>query len=68
MRTRNTLEELGLWKQLYSHSLKPIEFDRFLHEAGTNAFTLSPQIEVNTKNTKAYLYDLDMTWKGGTVC
>jgi len=50
MRARNTIEYLGLWEQLYNPSFKPIEFDRFLHEAGANAFTLSPQKWVNTTN------------------
>jgi hypothetical protein len=43
MRLRNTIEYLGIWEQLYNADFKPIEFDRFLHEAGANAFTLSPQ-------------------------
>jgi hypothetical protein len=43
MRLRNTIEYLGIWEQLYNADFKPIEFDRFLHEAGGNAFTLSPQ-------------------------
>ena len=50
MRARNTIEYLGLWEQLYNPSFKPIEFDRFLHEAGANAFTLSPQKWVNSTN------------------
>jgi hypothetical protein len=43
MRLRNTVEYLGLWEKLHNPSFNPIEFDRFLREAGTNAFTLSPQ-------------------------
>jgi hypothetical protein len=43
MRLRNTIEYLGIWEQLNNPDFKPIEFDRFLHEAGANAFTLSPQ-------------------------
>jgi len=43
MRNRNTIEYLGLWEQLHNPNFKPIEFDRFLNEAGANAFTLSPQ-------------------------
>jgi hypothetical protein len=43
MRLRNTIEYLGIWEQLYNPDFNPIEFDRFLHEAGANAFTLSPQ-------------------------
>ncbi|MDR2204457.1 MAG: KilA-N domain-containing protein [Nitrososphaerota archaeon] len=50
MRVRNTIEYLGLWEQLNNPNFKPIEFDRFLHEAGANAFTLSPQKWVNSTN------------------
>ena len=50
MRTRNTIEYLGLWEQLNNPDFKPIEFDRFLHEAGANAFTLSPQKWVAATN------------------
>lgn len=43
MRLRSTIEFLGLWEQLSNRDFKPIEFDRFKYEAGSNAFTLSPQ-------------------------
>ena len=42
MRLHNTIQYLGLWEKLHNPHFKPIEFDRFLREAGTNAFTLSP--------------------------
>ena len=42
MRLRNTIEYLGIWEQLNNAQFNPIEFDRFLHAAGANAFTLSP--------------------------
>jgi hypothetical protein len=50
MRLRNTIEYLGLWEQLHNQNFNPIEFDRFLNEAGSNAFTLSPQKWVTTTN------------------
>jgi hypothetical protein len=43
MRLRHTIEYLGLWETLYNPNFKGVEFDAFLHEAGANAFTLSPQ-------------------------
>ena len=43
LRLRNTIEYLGIWEQLHNPAFKGIEFDAFLHEAGANAFTLSPQ-------------------------
>jgi hypothetical protein len=43
MRTRSTIEFIGLWEQLNNPDFKPIEFDRFRMEAGSNYFVLSPQ-------------------------
>ena len=43
MRLRNTIEYLGIWEQLHNPHFKGVEFDAFFHEAGSNAFTLSPQ-------------------------
>ncbi|SFS88250.1 KilA-N domain-containing protein [Sphingobacterium wenxiniae] len=43
LRSRSTIEYLGLWEKLNNPDFKPIEFDRFKNEAGSNYFTLSPQ-------------------------
>lgn len=50
MRLRNTIEYLGIWEQLNNSNFKGVEFDAFLHEAGSNAFTLSPQRWIETTN------------------
>lgn len=42
MRAKNTLEYLGLWESLNNPDFKGVEFDPFLREAGSNAFTMSP--------------------------
>ena len=42
MRLKNTIEYLGLWELLNNPNFKGVEFDPLLHEAGSNAFTLSP--------------------------
>ncbi len=47
LRSKDTILFIGLWEQLNNPNFKPIEFDRFKNEAGTNAFTLSPQKWVN---------------------
>jgi len=41
MRTRNTIEFLGLWEELRNPNFKSIEFDAFKNEAGSNSFTLT---------------------------
>ncbi len=43
MRLRSTIEFIGLWEQLNNPDFKGVEFDSFKNEAGSNAFTLSPQ-------------------------
>lgn len=43
MRGRSTIEFLGLWEKLSNPSFKPLEFERFRNEAGSNYFVLSPQ-------------------------
>ena len=43
MRGRSTIEFLGLWEQLSNPTFKPIDFERFRSEAGSNYFVLSPQ-------------------------
>src|ERR1039458_6895397 len=43
MRGRSTIEFLGLWEKLSNPDFKPLEFERFRNEAGSNYFVLSPQ-------------------------
>lgn len=42
LRSRETLEFLGLWESLHNPDFKPVEFDGFRNQAGLNAFTMSP--------------------------
>jgi hypothetical protein len=50
MRNRSTIEFLGLWEILNNPDFKPIEFDRFRNEAGSNYFVLSPQRWIDATN------------------
>lgn len=43
MRSRSTIEFLGLWEKLGNPSFKPLEFERFRNQSGSNYFVLSPQ-------------------------
>ena len=43
LRSKDNIQFLGLWESMHNPDFKPIEFDRFKNEAGSNAFTLSPQ-------------------------
>lgn len=50
MRTRNTIEFLGLWEELKNLNFKSIEFDAFKNESGSNSFTLTPKKWIETTN------------------
>lgn len=42
LRSRSTIEFLGLWEKINNPGFKGVEFDSFKREAGSNSFTLSP--------------------------
>ena len=50
MRSRSTIEFLGLWETLNNPSFKPLDFERFRNEAGSNYFVLSPQRWIEATN------------------
>ena len=50
LRSKTTIEFIGLWEQLNNPDFKGVEFDSFLFAAGSNAFTLSPSKWVETTN------------------
>jgi len=50
MRTRFSLEFLGLWEQINNPDFKRVEFDTFKTESGNNSFTMTPQKWVNNTN------------------
>jgi len=50
LRSKNTLEYLGLWELLNNPNFKGVEFDPLLKEAGSNAFTMSPTRWVELTN------------------
>ncbi len=55
MRTRSTIEFLGLWEQLNNPAFKPIEFDGFKNESGSNSFTLTPKKWIKATNAKGII-------------
>lgn len=42
MRSKNTIEFLGLWEKINNQNFKGVEFDSLWQEAGSNSFVLSP--------------------------
>ena len=55
MRSKTTIEFLGLWEQLNNPYFKGVEIDPFLYEAGSNAFTLSPSKWIESTNAKGII-------------
>lgn len=50
MRSKNTIEYLGAWEQLYNPNFKVVEFDHFRNSAGSNSFVLSTKEWVEKTN------------------
>jgi hypothetical protein len=50
MRSRSTIEFLGIWESLNNENFKGVEFDSLLFEAGSNSFTLSPSKWIEATN------------------
>ena len=50
MRTRSTIEFIGLWEQLHNPNFKGIEFDAFRIDSGSNSFTLTPKKWIESTN------------------
>lgn len=55
MRNRSTIEFIGLWEKLNNPDFKPIDFERFRNEAGSNYFVLSPQRWIKATNAKGMI-------------
>lgn len=55
LRNKDTIAFLGLWESLHNPDFKPIEFDGFRNEAGSNAFTMSPTKWIEGINAKGII-------------
>lgn len=47
MRTRNTIEFLGVWETLYNENFNRVEFEAFKNSSGSNSFVMTPQKWIN---------------------
>lgn len=43
LKTKFTLDFIGLWEYMHNPNFKQVEFDLFRNEAGNNSFVISPQ-------------------------
>ncbi|MGE0269277.1 MAG: KilA-N domain-containing protein [Candidatus Omnitrophota bacterium] len=64
MRSRSTIDFLGLWEKLNNPDFKLVEFDQFRNYAGNNYFVLSPQkwIEQTGKKWCRFSEHLKFKW------
>jgi len=51
LKTRFTLDFIGIWEQMHNPDFKLVEFDQFKSQAGVNSFVLSPEKWI--KSTRA---------------
>jgi len=64
LRSKATLEFLGLWEKLHNPEFKGVEFDPLMKEAGSNSFVMSPTKWVEKTNSKGIISKVGNT--GGT--
>lgn len=50
MRTMDTIDFLGIWEQINNPNFKPIEFEGFKNQAGSNSFSLTPKRWIESVN------------------
>jgi hypothetical protein len=50
LRSKTTIEFLGLWERINNSNFKGVEFDSFKNEAGSNSFTMSPKKWIDSTN------------------
>lgn len=65
MKTRYTVDFLGIWEQIQNPNFNRVEFDTFKNEAGTNAFVLTPQKWIEKTNAIGIISKAGR-YKGGT--
>ena len=50
LRSKSTLEFLGLWEKINNDNFNGVEFDAFKNKAGSNSFTMSPSKWIKSTN------------------
>jgi len=65
LRSKSTIEYLGLWEKINNTNFKLVEFDQFKYNSGTNSFVLSPKKWITTVNAIG-LISKSGKYSGGT--
>ncbi len=50
MRTKSTIEFMGLWEKMHNPDFNVTEFRNIKNESGSNSFTLSPKKWIDATN------------------
>lgn len=50
LRTRYTIEFMGLWEQMHNLDFKLLDFEQVKNDAGSNSFVLSPKLWIEKTN------------------
>jgi hypothetical protein len=50
LRSKSTIEFLGLWEKINNPEFKGVDFDPLLFQAGSNSFTISPSKWIESTN------------------
>jgi hypothetical protein len=50
MKTRYTVEFMGIWEKMNNQNFNRVEFDTFKNESGSNSFVLTPKKWIETTN------------------
>lgn len=55
LRSRSTMEFLGLWEQLNNNAFRVEKFEEYKNEAGSNSFVMSPKKWIEDTNAKGII-------------
>ena len=64
LRSKSTIEFLGLWEKINNAEFKGVDFDSLLFQAGSNSFTLSPSKWIESTNAQGIITTIGKN--GGT--
>ncbi len=54
MRTKDTIEFLGIWELINNPNFKPFEFEGFKNKAGSNSFSMTPKRWIESVHAIAF--------------
>jgi hypothetical protein len=67
LRSKSTIEFLGLWEKINNLDFKGVEFDSFMNQAGTNTFVLSPSKWIKETNAIGFNFKARKQWSYALV-